>query len=174
MENEKQVGKEALRYRIVTNEIVGVAVSFGITGLAEILFFIIKVQNAVFYDIIIFTAAFILQFVVIYLLSLMQYKNLKYVIGQNAVSFQSGALSIERETIPFEKVKSSVFDQSLIQRLFSVGDITIDQDEEKYVWEDVDIKTATLISDAVSVKGDVQPITVSEASAVVTPPQIPA
>jgi uncharacterized membrane protein YdbT with pleckstrin-like domain len=97
----------------------------------------------------------------------MQYKNLKYMIEQNSITFQRGAFGVERETIPFEKVKNATFDQTFVQRLFSVGDITIDQDDEKYIWENVDSQTATLISNAVSAKGDVQPITVSTANAIV-------
>jgi uncharacterized membrane protein YdbT with pleckstrin-like domain len=101
----------------------------------------------------------------------MQYKNLKYSIGQNAISFQRGTFGVDRETIPFEKIKNSTFDQSFIQRLFSVGDITIDQDDEQYVWDSIDSVTATAISKAVSAKGDVQPITVTTANAVVNQTQ---
>lgn len=169
MENPTQVGKQALQYRIAINEGMGLLITIALTALVAIALYIIKFANAALIDTITFLCIFVLQLVVLYLFSLVQYKNLTYTIGQNAVSFQRGTFSIERETVPFEKIKSSVFDQTVIQRFFSVGDITIDQEGEKYTWEDIDSNTATLISNAVSIKGDVQPITVTTATAVATP-----
>ena len=173
MENATNVSKKALQYRIAINEGMGIIVTVAATALIAITLYLIKLKNAVLIDIATFIVLFIVQFIILYLLSLLQYKNLKYSIGQNAISFQRGNFSIERETIPFEKMKSSTFDQTLIQRLFSVGDITIEQDEEKYIWDDIDSETANLISNAVSAKGDVQPITVATASAIAAPPQTP-
>lgn len=173
MENSTPVSRNALQYRLAMNECMGVLIAFAVTALITVTLYFIKVKDAVFLDILIFLVLLIVQFILLYFVSWMQYKNLRYSIGQNAISFQRGVFGIERETIPFEKIKNSTFDQTFLQRLFSVGDITIDQDEENYTWEDIDSHTATLISDAVSAKGDVQPITVSQASAIVnaTTPQ---
>ena len=171
MENAKQVGRQALHYRIATNEIVGIISTLALTAIIAIILFLIKLKNGVAIDVVVFMTIIVLLVVIIYFISLMQYKNLKYNLGQNAITFQRGSFSVESETIPFEKIKNSTFDQSLIQRIFSVGDITIDQEDEKYIWEDIDTATATLISNAVSAKGDVQPITVSEANAVINPSQ---
>lgn len=171
MENTTSVGEQALKYRIVINEILGVIITVALTAVVAILLYFIKLKDALIIDVSTFFVVFVLQLIALYLLSLLQYKNLKYSIGQNAVSFQRGAFGVERETIPFEKIKNSTFDQTFIQRLFSVGDITIDQEDEKYIWENIDTETATLISNAVSAKGDVQPITVSTANAVVNPPK---
>jgi membrane protein YdbS with pleckstrin-like domain len=170
MENSTPVSKNALQYRLTMNECMGVIIALAVTVLIAITFYFIKLKHAVLYDVLAFLVILVLQFVILYFVSLMQYKNLRYTIGQNAISFQRGAFGIERETIPFEKIKNSTFDQTLLQRLFSVGDITIDQEEEKYIWEDIDSHTASLISDAVSAKGDVQPITVAAATAILTPP----
>jgi len=171
MENTTPVGKEALKYRIAINEGMGVIITLAATALVAIALYFIKLKDAVLIDLGVFFCVFLLQLIVLYLISLLEYKNLRYNIGQNAISFQRGSFGVERETIPFEKVKNSTFDQTFIQRFFSVGDITIDQDDEKYIWEDIDSHTATLISNAVSAKGDVQPITVSTAvAAVATPP----
>lgn len=171
MENSTPVSKNALQYRLVMNEFIGVIIAIAVTILVGITFYFIKLKNAILYDLVTLLVILILQFVILYLVSWMQFRNLRYTIGQNAISFQRGAFGIERETIPFEKIKNSSFDQTILQRLFSVGDITIDQEEEKYTWEDIDSHTATLISDAVSAKGDVQPITVTAANAIVNPPQ---
>jgi len=172
MENTTPVGKEALKYRIAINEGIGVIITFAATALVAIALYVIKLNYAILIDVVVFLCIFLLQLIVLYLISLLEYKNLRYNIGQNAISFQRGTFGVERETIPFEKVKNSTFDQTFIQRFFSVGDITIDQDDEKYIWEDIDSHTATLISDAVSAKGDVQPITISTATAAVSTPPI--
>jgi uncharacterized membrane protein YdbT with pleckstrin-like domain len=174
MENTTAVGRQALRYRIVINEGIGIIITLAATALVGIALYIIKLKDAALIDIAVFLCVFVLQLIVLYFISLMQYKNLRYNIGQNAISFQRGVFGVERETIPFEKVKNSTFDQTFIQRFFSVGDITIEQDDEEYIWENIDSNTATLISNAVSAKGDVQPITVSTAVAAVSaPPQTP-
>lgn len=173
MENQTNVGKQALRYRIVINEIVGVIISLALSVIIAILLYFLKVKYGLLIDMAVFVIIFLIQFIVIYVFSQMQYKNLRYVLGQNAITFQRGAFSTESETIPFEKIKNSTFDQSFIQRLFSVGDITIDQDDEKYTWENVDTQTATAISNTVSAKGDVQPITLAAAN-VITNPTKPA
>lgn len=167
MENETGVSKQALHYRLIINEIIGIIITFALTAFVAIILYFIKVKLAIYIDLLLFLCIFALQFITLYFLSLMQYKNLKYAIGQNSVSFTRGAFGIERETIPFEKIKNATFDQTVIQRLFSVGDITIDQDDEKYIWENIDSQTATLISNTVSAKGDVQPITVATANAIV-------
>jgi uncharacterized membrane protein YdbT with pleckstrin-like domain len=167
MENATAVGKNALQYRLIMNEVVGFTITIALTVLIGITLYLLKLKGAIFIDTATFIVVFILQFALLYFFSFMQYKNLKYTIGQNAVSFQRGTFTIERETIPFEKIKSSLFDQSFFQRLFSVGDITIEQEDEKYIWEDIDSMTANLISNAVSAKGDVQPITVATANAAV-------
>jgi uncharacterized membrane protein YdbT with pleckstrin-like domain len=171
MGNELPIGKQALRYRLVINETIGIVITIALTAFVAILLYVIKVKNATVIDSIIFLCVFVVQFVILYLFSLLQYKNLKYAIGQNSISFQRGTFGVERETIPFEKIKNSTFDQSFIQRLFSVGDITIEQDDEKYVWENIDSATASKISNTVSAKGDVQPITVATANAVVNATQ---
>lgn len=170
MENATNINKKALQYRIAVNEGLGITITFAATALVTITLYLIKFKNAALIDTATFIVILIVQFTILYLLSFLQYKNLKYTIGQNALSFQRGTFSIERETIPFEKVKSSSFDQTFIQRLFSVGDITIEQDGETYVWDDIDSVTANLIANAISAKGDVQPITVAAANAVVSSP----
>jgi len=167
MDNAPLVGKNALKYRLVIFELLGLTTSLAFTAIVAIILYFIKLRYAVIIDTVLFIGVFVVQFAFIYLVSHMQYKNLKYMIEQNSITFQRGAFGVERETIPFEKVKNATFDQTFIQRLFSVGDITIDQDDEKYIWENVDAQTATLVSNAVSAKGDVQPITVSQASAIV-------
>lgn len=171
MENASNVGKQALKYRLVINEGIGFIISIAVTVLIAIALSFLKVKGAIGIDVLTFLVIFVLQLVVLYFTSLLQYRALKYIIGQNAISFQRGAFGVERENIPFEKIKNSTFEQSFIQRLFSVGDITVDQDDEKYIWEDIDSNTATLISNAVSAKGDVQPITVATANAAVNATQ---
>jgi uncharacterized membrane protein YdbT with pleckstrin-like domain len=164
MDSATGVGKNALKYRLVIFEIIGLTISLALTAFVAIIIYFIKIKYAVFIDALLFVSVFLIQFVVIYAVSHMQYKNLKYMIEQNSISFQRGVFGVERETIPFEKIKNSTFDQTFIQRMFGVGDITIDQDDESYVWESVDSQTAMFIQNAVSAKGDVQPITVSQIS----------
>lgn len=161
MDNATRVGKNALKYRLVTFETMGIVISLAFTAIVAIVIYFLKFKNATLIDAGLFIGVFIIQFIFIYLVSHMEYKNLQYLIEQNSITLQRGAFGVERETIPFEKIKNSTFDQTVIQRMFSVGDITIDQDDEKYIWENVDAETATRISNAVSAKGDVQPITVA-------------
>jgi membrane protein YdbS with pleckstrin-like domain len=170
MDNASSVSKKALHYRVAIFESIGVIITLAFTAIVAVVLYFLKFKAAVLVDSLTFVILFVLQVITLYFMAFMQYKNLKYSIGQNAISFQRGSFGIERETIPFEKIKNSTFDQSFIQRLFSVGDITIEQESEKYTWENIDSQTATLISNTVSTKGDVQPITVATATAAITPP----
>src|SRR5579862_5616559 len=109
MEKTTPVGKESLQYRIAINEGMGLLITIALTAFVAIVLYFIKFTNAVIIDIITFLCVLVLQLILLYLLSLLQYKNLKYAIGQNAISFQRGTFGVERETIPFEKVKNSTF-----------------------------------------------------------------
>jgi membrane protein YdbS with pleckstrin-like domain len=165
MENASQVGINALRYRLFLYEIVGITISIILTLFLVIFLYFMKNKYALFIDAAFFVGICVVQFVIIYYISLMQYKNLKYFIGENAITFQCGTFGVYREIIPLEKIRNSTFNQSFIQRLFSVGSIMIDQSDEKYIWESIDATTANLISNIISARSDVQPITFQEAGA---------
>lgn len=169
MENASKAGIKSLQYRLFVNEGMGIMIFIAVTVIVSLVLFFLKNSGISFIVTFALLGLFVLQTIIIYFISLMQYKNLQYTIGQNAVSFQRGTFGVDKETIPFEKIKSSQYDQSFMQRLFSVGDISIEQDGETYTWENIDSKTASLITDSVSAKGDVQPIVVS-APTTPTPP----
>lgn len=173
MENKTGVAINALKYRIATKEFVGILVSLAISGISYIPLYFLKIQHSILYTVLIFVGVFLTQFILIFLLSVLEYKNLKYKIEQNSISLQTGTFSIHTETIPFEKIKNSSFDQSLSQRFFSVGDIIIDQDDEKFIWDSIDSKTADLIMESVSTKSNVQPISITMANNTENTPLIP-
>lgn len=165
MQNKTGINSNALHYRIFTKGVVGTLVIIAAGVLITIILNVLKLQNALTYSLLAIVGVFILQFLLVFSVSYLEYKNLKYVIEPNSISLQRGTFSIETETIPFEKIKNSSFDQTLVQRFFGVGDIIIDQDDEKFIWASIDMSTANQIMEAVSAKSNVQPITVQMASA---------
>ena len=177
MQKKTGIRAEALRYRVATKEFAGVLVALAAGAIAYILLHFLKINTSTLYASLIFLGVLLLQFIFVYLISYLEYKNLKYLIEPNSISLQTGTFSIDTETIPFEKIKNSSYTQSLIQRIFSVGDIIIDQDDEKFIWDSIDSNTANLIMEAVSAKSNVQPITITmanpETQNPLTPPTTP-
>ena len=84
--------------------------------------------------------------------------NIGYRIESNALAFRQGIFSVSKITIPFAKITNTSFDQSFFQRLFSVGDVKIDQEDSDYAWKGIDTTTANNILKTVSSKSNIQPI----------------
>ncbi|MGH7245809.1 MAG: PH domain-containing protein, partial [Candidatus Levyibacteriota bacterium] len=167
MQNTKKISTHAFAYRFFIEEALGfflfviITITFGF-GMTYVkgLPFIALIPTVLF-------LLFLVQLVVIFLLAWVAYSNVQYAIVQNSLTLTKGLFSIQTETIPFQKIKNASFQQSLLQRFFSVGNIIIDQETEKFIWESVDTKTATIIMTAVSERSNVQPI------AVASPPNTP-
>ena len=104
---------------------------------------------------------FVISSLAIYVAARLEYGNLKYLIEEDALFLKEGVLRVDTETIPFQKIRNASFLQSLLQRMFKVGDLVIEQDPESYTWEGIDLKTARTILDAVAQKSNIQPISVS-------------
>lgn len=161
MDNAKRVSFDSFRYRFFTREAVGLFVTVLAVLLAGITLTFLKIPNAYFYTIMVFLGFFVIQILFILLPTYLEFTNLQYVIEQNSISLKKGVFSVETETIPFQKIKNSSFDQTFVQRLFSVGNIIIDQDDEKFIWESIDKQSASVIMEAVAAKSNIQPIAVS-------------
>lgn len=101
---------------------------------------------------------FILLMILFVLKDLLLFNSLGYKIESNSLSLKKGLLSIKTETIPFSKVINVSFEQSLLQRLFSVGDILIAQDDNQYKWDGIDKMTADKVVEEISSKSNIQPI----------------
>jgi membrane protein YdbS with pleckstrin-like domain len=90
----------------------------------------------------------------------LEYSNLKYLIEEHALFLKEGVFEVDTETIPFQKIRNACFYQNILQRLYKVGDLVIDQDPETYTWVGIDTKTAGIILDSVSARSNIQPISV--------------
>ncbi len=161
MDNTKRVSFQAFKYRLFIKEFVGLFVTILVTILVGVIVYFLKLSNAYVYPLLTFVGLFVLQTLFVIIPTSFEFMNLRYSIEQNSISLKKGVFSVETETIPFQKIKNSSFDQSFIQRLFSVGNIIIDQDDEKFTWEGIDKQTASTIMEAVAAKSNVQPIVVS-------------
>lgn len=158
MDNYSKVNQQAFTYRFVNKIFVSI---IGSLFLSPILGVVIgSVSNSL--STITFAFAFVIVFVLFllfegFLISL-EAKNLGYKIEDNALLFRQGVFNISKITIPFARITNSSFDQSLFQRMFSVGNITIDQEDSSFVWKGIDGLTADSILKAVSTKSNIQPI----------------
>lgn len=95
------------------------------------------------------------------LITVIQYGNWGYHIDEHALFLRRGLLAVDTETIPFFKVVNTSFDQSAWQRIFGVGNLIIEQDDDESVWSSIDKSTASQVIEMVSTKGNIQPIAVS-------------
>lgn len=159
--NFQGVGKASLQYRLVPRIFL-------------ILFLTIVISIAVFAGLTILTLTkyeliaaagigicFVLASVTSYITAYLEYSNLQFAVEENSLMLKEGVLSVDTETIPFQKIRNASFTQNFFQRLYHVGNVIIEQDPESYTWESIDQKTAQQILEAVSQRSNIQPIAVS-------------
>ncbi len=85
-------------------------------------------------------------------------KVLGYRLETNAILWREGVFSVAKITIPYAKTTNATFTQSLLQRLFSVGDVIIDQEDSESVLDGVDSVSAHKILEEISKKSNIQPV----------------
>jgi len=148
MENFLKIGKTALYFRLFKWFFVALLLSIFLA------FFVVLAMGNIFVSII----AFMLPLLVAFLLSFVEYGNLGYKIEANSIAFRKGIFSLRTLTIPFVRITNVSFHQSLFQRLLSVGNILIDQEDSESKWADFDKLTAKKIIKEISIKSNIQPI----------------
>lgn len=155
------VGKQALSYRLLPRVIGIFFMSLLLGGISFTSLGFLKVPNFTLISVLIGLGFFIILSLIVYLLAYLEYSNLKYLVEENSLLLKEGVFNVDQETIPFQKIRNASFKQNIIQRLYGVGDIIIDQDPETYIWEAIDNHSAQIIIEAVSEKSNIQPIAVA-------------
>lgn len=87
--------------------------------------------------------------------SFLEYSHLKYKLAEQSVNFRSGMLSVHTATIPYSKITNAAYDQGLLARLFSTGDINIDQEDSSFQYKGIGSKIADEILDSIAKKNNI-------------------
>lgn len=164
MGNFSHVGKGSLSYRLLPR-ILG-AIFFTLIIAALVISTLIFLHQTMYLTLVsmVIAGVFVVILLFIYIIAYLEYSNLQYLIEQNSLYLKEGVLSVDTETIPFQKIRNASFTQTFLQRLYGVGNVIIDQDPETYTWESIDQKTAQTILEAVSERSNIQPIAVENIS----------
>ena len=165
MNNFTGVGKASFNYRIFPRLMGVVVMTIVILVFSLAILGFIKINNYVLISLGISLVFLLIFGLITYLTAYLEYSNLKYMIEENSLLLKEGVFNVDTETIPFEKIRNASITQNIIQRVFGVGNVVIDQEPEKYVWSSIDNKSAQIIIEAVSEKSNIQPIQVAEGQA---------
>lgn len=150
-----------LYYRLVKNLISSIIIAAIVALLIGSLAYLVT-QPQIYY-LQFFLAVLFVKFIWGIITSYLTVKNLGYMISDNSVSFRSGVLSLSTDNIPFSTISDSNFSQGILQRIFSVGDLYIEQeDEDEFVFGGIDLKTGHAIMEIISKKSNAQPINISK------------
>jgi len=147
-----KLGKPALTYRLFTKLVIGLVISIFLLPISILLS---STNNPALIYIFIFQGIPLIIFIV---LSLIEYKNCGFAIEENSLNFRKGIFSIETMSIPYVRITNAKFKQNLLQRIFGVGHIIIDQEDSESVWKNYDQETANKITNQISSKSNIQPI----------------
>lgn len=90
--------------------------------------------------------------------SLLEYSHLKYKLADQSLSFRSGLLSVSTTTVPYSHITNVAYDQGILARLFSVGDINIDQEDSDFSFKGIGSSIADKILDVIAKKSNIRPI----------------
>lgn len=150
MKDFNKVSSKAVVYRLVKEGIVVFIFSLVFGGVAG-LFLIDYFGLVVLVSISIFMG-------IVFLRAYLEYLNWGYQLEANSLNFRKGMLSIKRVNIPYARITNATFHQSLFQRLFSVGDVIVDQEDSEFLWDGVDNVSADKVLSEISKKSNVQPI----------------
>lgn len=161
MNTQESVGPQALKYRIVVKESAGIILTILLTIVSGIALTSFNFGNNALFIVVIFLAVFILQFFLIVIPAYLEYYNLRYTVAQDSITMQRGVFTIETKTIPFQKIVNAGITQTVLQRFFMVGTIALDQENERFVWESIDTKTADIVLNLVAQKSNIQPIKIT-------------
>lgn len=150
MQEFTKVSSKAVLYRLVKEGSVVLVFSI-------ILGVIVGVFLADYFGLVILVIVSMLMGIV-FLRAYLEYLNWGYQLETNSLNFRKGMLAIKRVNIPYARITNATFHQSLFQRLFSVGDLVVDQEDSEFVWDGVDNISADKVLSEVSKKSNVQPI----------------
>jgi uncharacterized membrane protein YdbT with pleckstrin-like domain len=144
-----KAGTQALVYRLFKALVLLLAIFF------LFLFFSLALTQSIVLSILI---AVSLSVPAVFLPTYLEYIHLGYKLDSNSVNLRKGMFSVSTTSIPFAKITNVTLDQSFIQRLFSVGNITIDQEDSENYWGEVDLETANKILKTIASKSNIQPV----------------
>ncbi|MBI2338616.1 PH domain-containing protein [Candidatus Daviesbacteria bacterium] len=156
MDDFKKVEVNSLYYRLF-DSIVRAMVAAGILSLLSVVWMAYAAKSW-----IVFFIGYGILFVIAFLYGttkgLLEYIHLQYKLAEQSVNFRSGLLSVRTTTIPYSKITNAAYDQNPIARLFSVGDINIDQEDSSFEFKSIGSKIADEILDVIAKKSNVLPI----------------
>ncbi len=164
MENFQSVGRQSLYYRLLPRILAASLLALMIIVVLSMAASFLHLGAYILWIMLIGFVFLAIVAVVTYITAYLEFSNLKYLIEDHALFLKEGVFEVDTETIPFQKIRNASFYQSLVQRLYKVGDIVIDQDPETYTWVGIDVQTAQTIMDAVSARSNIQPIMVEGSS----------
>jgi membrane protein YdbS with pleckstrin-like domain len=174
MENYQSVNRASLYYRLVPRLVFSIFIAILIMVAFSFVFSYFHLSHYPAYSIGLGLLVFVVLGSITYVTAYLEYNNLKYLIEEHALFLKEGVFEVDTETIPFQKIRNASYLQNVLQRIYNVGDLVIDQDPETYTWMGIDAKTAGTILDAVSARSNIQPISVEAAgSNPYAPPQNP-
>ena len=149
MEEFQKTNQAAFNYRLIKNLLAGLVLSLFVS------LFAVMAQT----NVLIIIVCFLLPLIAGYIFASVEYQNLGYKIEANSIGFRQGIFSLKTLTFPFIKITNASFNQSFIQRLFSVGDIVVDQEDAENKLKGIDKETADKIIQEIASKSNIQPIT---------------
>lgn len=156
MDDFKKVEVNSLYYRLF-GSIIGAIVAAAVLSLLSLVWVAIAANSWTVFLVgygVIFIIAFLYEATKSYL----EYIHLKYKLAEQSVNFRSGLLSVHTTTIPYSKITNAAYDQGPIARLFSVGDINIDQEDSSFQFKGIGSRIADEILDAIAKKSNILPI----------------
>jgi membrane protein YdbS with pleckstrin-like domain len=157
MENFTQLSPKALQYELFNRLTL-----FGLLTLAYfgmIVYMLAAKKPEILALSLPFYGLFVVVFGISALVGFLKYRNTKYAISDNTISIRVGVLSVKTIIIPFSKITNVSSEQSIMQRLFGMGNILIDQEDSSSSWTDLDLETITKLTQAISEKSNLQRIT---------------
>lgn len=156
MDDFKKAELNSLYLRL-TNSIFGALVT---TTILAILFGVLPAVGAKSWTVffVIYGVIFLIALLYGASKSLLEYLHLKYKLTDQSLSFRSGMFSVHTTTIPYSKITNAAYDQSLLARLFSAGDINIDQEDSNFAFKGIGSKIADEVLDAIAKKSNILPI----------------
>lgn len=157
--NYLKTGSQSLVYRMVKDGIIAFFITIVIGGSIGLWLEAVGITNGFAFSLL---AVFLLGLMYIIINNFLEYNSLGYNITPNSLQFREGILSVRTITIPFAKITNVSYNQSLSQRIFSVGDVHIDQEDSSYAWNDIDNTTANQVVKEISSKSNVQPISAAK------------
>lgn len=156
MDDFKKAELNSFYYRL-TNSFFGALVS---STILTVLFGILPAIGAKSWTVffVVYGVIFLIAFLYGAFKSLLEYSHLKYKLADQSIGFRSGMFSVNTTTIPYSKITNAAYDQSLLARLFSVGDINIDQEDSSFQFKGIGSKIADEVLDVIAKKSNIVPI----------------